>query len=56
MLETKVKFLEEITAINPNYNLDLIGRAFETGRTLHDGQLRKSETVRESEIVKIEGR
>ena len=42
MLETKVKFIEEITAINPNYDLELIGRAFETGRELHDGQLRKS--------------
>lgn len=41
-METKAKFLEEITAINPNYDLELIGRAFETGRTLHDGQLRKS--------------
>jgi len=42
MMETKAKFIEEITSINPNYDLELIGRAFETGRTLHDGQLRKS--------------
>lgn len=41
-METKAKFLEEITDINENYNTDLIGKAFETARELHDGQLRKS--------------
>ncbi len=41
-METKAKFLEEITSININYDTDLIGRAFDTARTLHDGQLRKS--------------
>ena len=41
-METKAKFLEEITSINKNYDTDLIGRAFDTARTLHDGQLRKS--------------
>lgn len=41
-METRAKFLEEITDINENYNTDLIGRAFETARGLHDGQLRKS--------------
>lgn len=41
-METKAKFLEEITNINPNYNTELIGRAYDTARNLHDGQLRKS--------------
>ncbi|MGN0659827.1 MAG: RelA/SpoT family protein [Emergencia sp.] len=41
-METKAKFLEEITSINKNYNTELIGRAFDTARQLHDGQLRKS--------------
>lgn len=41
-METRAKFLEEITDINENYNTDLIGRAFETARELHEGQLRKS--------------
>ena len=38
----KAQFLEEITAINKNYNTELIGRAFDTAKSLHDGQLRKS--------------
>ena len=41
-METKAKFLEEITSINKNYDTELIGRAFEKSRKLHDGQLRKS--------------
>lgn len=41
-METKAKFLEEITKINKNYDTELIGRAFEKARKLHDGQLRKS--------------
>ena len=41
-METKAKFLEEITNINPNYNTELIRRAYDTARSLHDGQLRKS--------------
>ncbi len=41
-METKAQFLEEITAINKNYNTELIGRAFDTAKSLHDGQLRKS--------------
>ncbi len=28
-METKAKFLEEITSINKNYDTELIGRAFE---------------------------
>ncbi len=41
-METRKKYLEEIASINDNYNMEFIGRAFDTGRTLHDGQLRKS--------------
>lgn len=41
-METKAQFLEEITDINKNYDTELIGRAFEKARKLHDGQLRKS--------------
>ncbi len=41
-METKAKFLEEITSINKNYDTELIGRAFDKARKLHDGQLRKS--------------
>ncbi len=39
---TKSEFLDEILKLNPNYDVEFIGKAFETGRTLHDGQLRKS--------------
>ena len=28
--------------INPKYDADLIGKAYDKGRQLHDGQLRKS--------------
>ena len=41
-METRKKYLEEIASINDNYNMEFIGKAFDTGRTLHDGQLRKS--------------
>ena len=41
-MKTKAEFLEEILNINPNYDADLIGRAYDKGRQLHDGQLRKS--------------
>jgi len=39
---TKAQFIEELLKINPKYNAEFVGKAFETGRTLHDGQLRKS--------------
>ena len=39
---TKAEFLEELLKINPKYDTDFVGKAFETGQTLHDGQLRKS--------------
>lgn len=41
-METKAKFLEEILQYNSNYDIDLIGKAFEKAKTLHEGQLRKS--------------
>lgn len=41
-METKAKFLEEILQYNSNYDIDIIGRAFEKAKSLHDGQLRKS--------------
>ena len=39
---TKAQFIEELLKINPKYNAEFVGKAFETGQTLHDGQLRKS--------------
>ena len=40
-MKTKAKFLEEILQYKP-YNTELIGRAYDKARELHDGQLRKS--------------
>ena len=40
-MKTKDKFLEEILQYKP-YNTELIGRAYDKARELHDGQLRKS--------------
>ena len=39
---TKAEFLEKILNINPKYNTELIGKAFDTAQRLHEGQLRKS--------------
>jgi len=39
---TKAEFLEKILSINSKYNTELIGKAFDIGVKLHDGQLRKS--------------
>lgn len=41
-MKTKNEFLDEILDINPKYDTELIGKAFETGKRLHEGQLRKS--------------
>ena len=41
-MESKQQFLEEILAFNPNYQTDMIGKAFDTAQRLHEGQLRKS--------------
>ncbi len=40
-MKTKAKFLEEILQYKP-YNTELIGRAYDKAKELHDGQLRKS--------------
>ena len=55
-METRAKFLEEITDINENYNTDLIGRAFETARGLHDGQApqeRRTHLIHPIAVAKI---
>lgn len=39
---TKAQFLEKLLKYNPNYDTEFIGKAFDTGQRLHDGQLRKS--------------
>ncbi|MBQ3107061.1 MAG: bifunctional (p)ppGpp synthetase/guanosine-3',5'-bis(diphosphate) 3'-pyrophosphohydrolase, partial [Firmicutes bacterium] len=37
-----VKFLEDVLRINPNYDIDLLERAYRKAEELHEGQLRKS--------------
>ena len=39
---TKAEFLEQLLQINSKYSTELIGKAFDKGKKLHDGQLRKS--------------
>ncbi|MCQ2548146.1 MAG: bifunctional (p)ppGpp synthetase/guanosine-3',5'-bis(diphosphate) 3'-pyrophosphohydrolase [Clostridia bacterium] len=39
---TKSEFLNKIAQLNKNYNLELIGRAFDTAEKLHEGQFRRS--------------
>ena len=34
---TKAEFLEKILNINPKYNTELIGKAFDTAQRLHAG-------------------
>ena len=41
MLERE-EFLKKIEDINPKYNLELIGKAYDFARDFHEGQLRKS--------------
>ena len=38
----KSEFLKAIQEQNPNYDLELIGRAYDTAEEMHRGQLRKS--------------
>ena len=40
-MKTKAKFLEEISQYK-EYDTELVGRAYDKARELHDGQLRKS--------------
>ena len=41
-METRAEFLEKLNNINPKYDIELIGKAFELAMRLHEGQLRKS--------------
>lgn len=41
-METRQDFLDKLTSINPNYNTELIGKAFDLANKLHEGQFRKS--------------
>ena len=40
--QTKAEFLDSLKKINPNYDLDRIGRAFDVAEKMHEGQFRKS--------------
>ena len=39
---SKEEFLKKLGEINPSYNMEFIGKAYDTAKTLHDGQLRRS--------------
>lgn len=41
-METRQEFLDSIKEINPNYDMDLIAKAFDVASKMHAGQLRKS--------------
>ena len=41
-METRQEFLEKILIYNSNYDVELIGRAFDVACQLHSGQMRKS--------------
>lgn len=41
-MQSKEELLESLFEINPNYNPDLIEKAYDIGIRMHDGQLRKS--------------
>lgn len=41
-METKAQFLEDLKKYNENYDLEIIGAAFDMAYKLHEGQLRKS--------------
>jgi len=38
----KEEFLDSIAEINPKYNMEFIGKAYDVAEKMHDGQLRKS--------------
>ncbi|MBQ2063809.1 MAG: HD domain-containing protein, partial [Firmicutes bacterium] len=40
--QTKAEFLDSLKKINPNYDLDRIGKAFDVAEKMHEGQFRKS--------------
>ncbi len=39
---SKEEFLKELGEINQNYNMEFIGKAYDTAKTLHEGQFRRS--------------
>ena len=41
-MQTKEEFLTSLKELNPNYDLELIGRAFDVAERMHEGQKRKS--------------
>ena len=41
-METKQEFLDHIKEFNPNYDLNLIAKAFDVAAEMHEGQLRRS--------------
>ncbi|MGI6204717.1 MAG: RelA/SpoT family protein [Anaerovoracaceae bacterium] len=41
-METKREFLDSIRNMNPNYDMDLISRAYDVAEKMHAGQFRKS--------------
>ena len=41
-MKKRSEFLETILEYNPNYDIDLIGRAYDVAEEMHRGQLRKS--------------
>ncbi|MEA4922085.1 MAG: bifunctional (p)ppGpp synthetase/guanosine-3',5'-bis(diphosphate) 3'-pyrophosphohydrolase [Eubacteriaceae bacterium] len=41
-METRQQFLNSIKEFNPNYNIEMIGRAYDVAAKMHEGQFRKS--------------
>ena len=41
-MNRRQQFLDDILNINPNYDVDLINRAYSIAEDMHNGQLRKS--------------
>lgn len=41
-MQSRQEFLDEIIELNPKYDIELIGRAYDVAAKMHEGQLRKS--------------
>lgn len=41
-MKSREEFIQTISGYNPKYDLELIGRAYDKARSMHEGQLRKS--------------
>jgi GTP pyrophosphokinase len=41
-MRSRQEFLDNVNRLNPKYDLDLIGRAYDVAETKHSGQIRKS--------------